>query len=180
MTATPHLPFQSVESRFTVKSQQLYNSMAQRFKEKRDKRGCVLRVGRTVPFTLAQFRAWLLEQLGGENGVVKCTYCADWLSIDTMVLDHEVPIKQGGSLDLDNLDLICKNDNQAKGGMTGESYQRLLDWSATNLPPACRADMLHRLAIAVQLAAQKRWEIVSKNKKKSSPVPVAVEEDVPF
>lgn len=168
MTATPMLPLKSVESRFTVKSGQMYDSMRKRFAERKsEKTGRITQIGRTLPFSKEQFRDWLIVKLGGEGGVIKCRYCAMWLSINEVVLDHADPVSQGGSLGLDNLDLICHADNSQKGAMRAESYEALLEWSALNMRPACRADMLHRLAIAVQLAAQKRWDIIKEAKKKS-------------
>lgn len=178
--ATPKLPFDSVEDRFMERTRALHSSMVQRFSEKRNKNGRIIRIGRKVPFTLPELCEWLSRRLGGENGVVKCRFCAEWLSVDTLVLDHSIPVSQGGSLEFDNLDIICKRDNDSKGGMTAASYEKLLDWSALNLPPACRNNMLHRLSIAVQLAAQRRWDIVKQAKEKSrQPTAVAVMEDDP-
>ena len=163
----------SVESRFTARSGSIYDGMKQRFAERKsEKTGRITQIGRPVPFTKEQFRGWLIQKLGGEGGVIKCRFCAAWLTIDDLVLDHADPVSQGGSLDLENLDLLCKLDNDAKGSMCAECYQALLDWSVpgnrqivNGLHVACRQDMLHRLAIAVSLAAQQRWQIMQRAKK---------------
>jgi 5-methylcytosine-specific restriction endonuclease McrA len=170
--ATPKLPFDSVEDRFMQKSRELYNNMKQRFSEKRNKRDRIIRVGRTLPFDLAQFRLWLAHQLGGENGVIKCRYCAQFVTIDDMVLDHAMPLSQGGSIGFENLHILCKLHNDQKGGMCSACFDALLNWSAGCVVPAgihneCRNEMLHRLAIAVQLAAQRRWDIVKKAKEQA-------------
>ena len=176
--ASPQLPFEEVSSNFTAKSRQTYANMKARFAEKQNKKGRITRIGREIPFSLEEFRGWLLVKLGGENGAVKCRYCAEYLTADTMVVDHSVPAAQGGSLDLDNLDLICKRDNDQKGGMCADSYESLLDWSALNMRSACRGNMLHRLAIAVQLAAQQRWQIIQKAKQ--SKAAAAPEQEEPW
>jgi len=169
--ATVRLPFDSVEARFTQRTGYIYDSMAKRMREKRSGTGRVLRVGRQIPFTKQEFREWLVSKLGGENGVIKCRYCAEYLSVDTFHVDHAIPIKQGGTLGLENLDLVCELDNQQKGGMCFTCYSRLLDWSAggaidsafvPGLHPACRADMLHRLAIAIKLANRAKRDIAQK------------------
>ena len=169
--ATPHLPLDTVEDQFDEKVNRIFYNMRSRFKEKTNKRGRVIRIGRVVPFSKEQFAGWLLRKLGTPGGVVKCVYCADWLSLDNLVLDHRMPVALGGSLDLDNLDLVCKLDNDQKGGMCGHCYQALLDWSAGErrfvaVHPECRKDMLQRLSIAVQLAAQQRWEMAKRAKEK--------------
>lgn len=185
---SPQLPFAQVDTEFVKKSRQTYANMKARFTEKRNKKGRITRIGREVPFTLEEFRDWLLLKLGTEGGVVKCPYCAAFLSINEAVVDHRIPASQGGSLDLGNLDLICKQDNDQKGGMCGECYQELLEWSAVGasygdhspgVHPACRQNMLHRLAIAVQLAARQRAEMAKKFKAASRTTPELVEEE-PF
>lgn len=165
MTATPNLPFKAVESRFKTRTRDVYTAMGKRLAERKSaKTGRLLQVGRQVPFSLDDFRDWLVLKLGGEGGVVKCRYCAEWLTIDNLVIDHADPISQGGSLCLDNLDLLCKFDNDAKSAMTAKSYQALLDWSLTGMAPACRQNMLHRLSIAVSLAAKQRWDMAKKHR----------------
>lgn len=182
--ASPQLPFAGVDRRFTQKSGDLYDSMVQRFKEKRDKNDRVTRIGRELPFDKARFRQWLLAKLGGSGGVVKCLYCAEFLSIDTLTIDHREPVKQGGSLGLENLDLVCDQDNQQKGGMCGDCYLKLLNWSAGESPargglhPECRKDMLHRLAISVKLAAQQRFQIAKAAKEKAKQISQPREEEV--
>lgn len=189
MNATPVLPFTSVDKRFNQRSSAIYFAMANRFAERKSKKGRITQVGREIPFSLDQFREWLILKLGGENGVVKCPYCAEWLSIDTLAVDHVIPASQGGSLDLGNLDTICGRDNQQKGGMCGECYQRLLDWTAVptavagGLHPACRGNMLHRMQVAVSLGAWQRREMARNAKKearKPSPTRVPVEDSTPF
>jgi HNH endonuclease len=146
--------------------------MVKRFAERRSKKGRIIQIGRQVPFTLDEFRAWLITKLGGDGGgVIKCRYCAEWLTMDTLVVDHATPTSQGGSLDFDNLDVICAADNQRKGGMCAECYQSLLDWSCggntqiiNGLHPACRENMLQRMQSAVSLGAWQRREMARQAK----------------
>lgn len=163
MMATAKLPFASVESQFMAKSRQTFANMQARFAEKRNKHDRITRIGRELPFNLQQFRVWLLSWLGTEGGVVRCSYCETWLDIGTIVVDHRVPVNRGGDLGLDNLALCCKPCNDQKGQLLEASFRKLREFTAT-LPPECAQNIYQRLASAVQLAAQQRWQIMQKAK----------------
>ena len=40
-------------------------------------------------------------------------------------LDHNIPVSKGGDNSLENLEIACKDANQAKGGMTNEEFFQL-------------------------------------------------------
>lgn len=111
---------------FHVRSAGIYHATVSRFKQKVNKRGNVIRAGRIVPYTLAEFRTWLLEQLGGkQDGSVRCCYCSTPLFADTLRVDHDVPASCGGSLALVNLRISCDLCNRAKGGLTAAEFLAL-------------------------------------------------------
>lgn len=162
--ATAKLPFSAVGSDFKAKSRQTFSNMQARFSEKRNKHGRIIRIGRELPFDLEQFRAWLLTWLGSEGGVVRCSYCSAWLDISTIVVDHRVPVNRGGDLGLDNLAVCCKSDNDIKGQLTESEYCKLIAFLQSELAGVAEQNIKQRLASAVQLAAQQRWQIIQRAK----------------
>jgi 5-methylcytosine-specific restriction endonuclease McrA len=174
LTATPNLPFRTYESQFMARSLSIYRNMVARFTEKRNRRGRVTRIGRTVPFTLKEFREWLALQLGGSSGVRKCEYCSTYVSAADLAVDHRTPPHRGGSLGFDNLAIVCKQSNDEKGSMTAAGYVAMRDWMLRNLDPDDCKDALHRLAISIQLVKQKQWDIIRKTKAQ------AKEQEEPF
>jgi 5-methylcytosine-specific restriction endonuclease McrA len=159
MSATLHKEFMS-------RSSSIYGGMAKRFAEKRNKLNRITRVGRPLPFTVEEFRVWLRLRLGGEDGKIRCPYCSQWLLITTIAVDHLQPIARGGTLALDNLGLPCQPCNARKGKLTPDEYKTLYD-ALQKWPAAAAQDVLHRLEIAVQLAAQRRFTI-TKDARKSA------------
>jgi len=50
-----------------------------------------------LPFSKDTFRDYILRQLGGSyDGEVQCRYCKSWLTIDTLAIDHAMPLHRGG------------------------------------------------------------------------------------
>ena len=173
MSATPTLLFNSVERQFTQRTGSIYDSMVKRFRERKsEKTGRITQIGREVPFTKEQFRDWLRKRLGGEGGVVQCEYCSTYVSAADLVIDHKVPPSRGGSLGFENLAIACSTSNNEKGRMTATGYIALRTWALVNLDPEDCKDLLSRLASQVQLATQKRWEMMKrfKQSKKQSEV----------
>ena len=70
-----------------------------------------------------------LQEIGEAQGW-KCTYCESNVSIpgpgvarvDTVELDHKIPISRGGTGMLDNLQVLCWWCNNSKRAMTHEEY----------------------------------------------------------
>ena len=175
--ATPSLPFRSVEAQFMARTGSIYGNMVSRFSEKRNKNGRITRMGFTVPFSREEFRDWLCEQLGGEGGVKKCTYCQTFVSAADLVIDHMTPPNRGGSLNFDNLAVCCASCNQVKGGMKAESYVALRTFALLNLDPDCCKDLFKRLQSQMKLATMQRWELAKKFKQKKSAPPPSPEEE---
>jgi 5-methylcytosine-specific restriction endonuclease McrA len=109
--------------------------------------------GRKLPFTLEQFREWMLAALGNAvNGFFTCRYCLAIYGLDKGSVDHAVPLSRGGPVGLDNLELICEPCNARKGSMYPEEYFALLQFLEHAIPYA-RTDVLKRLQMANKLAA---------------------------
>lgn len=107
------------------------------------------------PFSLEQFRSYVLKALGGkEDGVIRCRYCMGWFSLIETAVDHAKPLSRGGSAGLENLEYPCKSCNDRKGSMSPDEYLALLAFLETI--PLARIDVLKRLEQSVKLAAGAR------------------------
>jgi len=108
---------------FHTRTASIHSSMVKRFSSKTNKNGRLIRPGRIVPFTLSEFRLWLLEKLGGKaEGSVPCAYCTSPLYADTLRVDHQVPASRGGSLELSNCVCACDLCNRAKGELSADEF----------------------------------------------------------
>lgn len=106
-----------------------------------------------LPFDKEALRAKLLSVMDGQyDGYFRCRYCTGYFSIEQISIDHALPLSRGGGAELDNLDFPCRGCNDIKGGMTPEEYLLLLEFLNTKIPLA-KNDVIHRLRIAVKLAA---------------------------
>jgi 5-methylcytosine-specific restriction endonuclease McrA len=132
-------------SHFMRRSRDIHRHMQDRFAAKLNKKGKLIRVGRPVPFTLEQFRAWLLDQFTSVEAAIRCAYdCGAVLDILSFHTDHKTPITRGGTLDLDNLALCCDECNRIKGELTAREYVALRQGLETFSEPA-RKDIYKRL-----------------------------------
>ena len=114
---------------FMKRTSVIYYSMVKRFAERRNKRGRIIRIGRQLPFTLAMFRDWVSDQLGGTpEGATRCRYCGRFLTAMDMQCDHVHPVEQDGSLALENLAPCCAMCNRLKGSLTEATFLGLLSW----------------------------------------------------
>ena len=112
---------------FQVRTATVLRSMRSRFKEKANKRGKIIRPGREVPVTLADFRFWVLYHLGGkEEGCGRCEYCGQPVDAMNFSTDHKVPVKRGGSLGTENFGFCCEVCNRIKGMLTEGEFRQLL------------------------------------------------------
>jgi 5-methylcytosine-specific restriction endonuclease McrA len=109
------------------RAQAQYNNMRYRFAEKRSKKTRkIIQIGRPIPFTLSDFREWLLVQFGGRaDGVAKCRYCPRILTALDFQIEHVDPAKQGGSLGLENLAVACEECNRYKGELSEKAFDML-------------------------------------------------------
>jgi 5-methylcytosine-specific restriction endonuclease McrA len=145
------------QSEFLDLTRSRYDAMVRRFAERRNERGRVIRVGFPIPFSLAEYREWILHRLNGRvSGLATCNYCGfDRLTIHLLVTDHRVSPSRGGDLGLENLTVSCDACNQQKGGMSDIAFKALLHFS-NQLPTIDRTDLLGRLQRATRLAIQLR------------------------
>ena len=155
---------------FVKRTASLYRSMRDRVAEKRDKRDRIIRVGRSLLFTLEQFRAAILETYGAEDKARLCRYCGRPLSVLTFSPEHKTPLKRGGDLSLSNLDLeVCLPCNHRKGGLKVDEFLALLEGLKT-FPEAARTDILSRLEISIQLAGANHFRRAQQQKQIAAPI----------
>lgn len=145
----------SPQSEFNRITLSRYNAMQVRFGQKVSKKGRVMRVGREIPFTVAEYREWIMGCLDGGN----CKYCHKVLNIHSFRADHMTPPDRGGSMGFDNLAPCCDDCNMEKGGITARAYQFLRE-CLDQLPEADRADIRSRLRSALKLAQLHRRDAV--------------------
>jgi hypothetical protein len=130
---------------FVEGSQRRYASMRRRFGK--------------LPFTLDRFRQFLIDTLGGEQGLTRCEYCNTPVSILTLELDHRLsPKSQGGSLDLDNLAPACACCNQQKGEMSSPAFValRAFVFHDSRFTSVDRVDLFGRLQSQLKLALREQ------------------------
>lgn len=129
--------------------------------------------GVEVPYTSDEFATWLLTTVGCQAFL--CPYCNAPLDVLSMTMDHDRPLKGGGTNEFGNLVPCCADCNTLKGKMNSANYLkfRLL---LRELDPFAEADVLQRLrsgAMGMRLSQQMRAEQARKN----GPALVAVEDD---
>lgn len=128
MTRVPKPPEMPRQMAFLARTSQIYSAMKQRFREKRNKRGKIIRIGRELPFERDQFQNWVAMKLGGPGGAVQCRYCRKWMTALDVGFDHIEPVSQGGDIGLPNLDACCDPCNRLKGNLSYATFMRLFEW----------------------------------------------------
>ena len=78
-----------------------------------------------------------------------CRYCGKRLDMNTLVLDHIIPISKGGTSNIDNLQIICRTSNGMKGSLDENHFHLLLEWLDT-VPEELRKDVSVRLSRGVR------------------------------
>lgn len=76
--------------------------------------------------------------------VVTCPYCGSPLSYKDMSIDHALPLSRGGRAGWENINVVHKSCNRAKGDLTTEEYMRLLSF-LHELGPVAEKSVLSRL-----------------------------------
>ena len=108
---------------FNDSTSQKRRKMTSRLKEKTWKSGkragMVRRPARELPFTLAEFRAWVWDRVGLR--AVPCHYCPRPVDVLSFEPDHYHPLELGGGIGLDNLVVACEDCNRIKGAMPPQS-----------------------------------------------------------
>lgn len=107
------------------KTRQLYSDLKKRERE-------YLKVRVELPFTLGEFREWLLsceEVVPGftERRAWQCYLCRRYLLIHSISADHVTPLAHNGRTTLDNLKPCCTSCNRAKGAMSLSGYRAIRD-----------------------------------------------------
>lgn len=161
--------------RFKERVTSLYKSQTSRARQKQGPSGRVSKKGYQLPFDQKQFVAWFVDQFGGaEGGVIRCRYCNKPVDAYSCVVDHEIPLKRGGSPGLSNLGLPCEPCNQTKGGMTPEEFMFFLDkmaeMSVRFMSGLAVQDITSRLQKAIKLAAAMRFNIATRQRKAAQAV----------
>lgn len=136
-----------------------------------------------LTFRLEDLASHILAQMGGyHDGVIICRYCRQPIDLSDAALDHAVPFARGGSPDLSNIEVVCKECNDRKGGLFPAEYEALLAFLEAEIPLA-RTEILKRLQQSTKLAASMRhnmgrisalkksgeWQKVSKGRKMPFP-----------
>jgi hypothetical protein len=149
------------ENAFADRTSSIHGGMNGRLKERKNKKGVIIRIGRRVPFTLEEFRVWVKREIG--SGCTGCLYCGTPIDYINFVVDHRHPIARGGDLGLENLDLCCAECNNAKGNLTGSEFHALRVF-LRGLGPMAETDVFRRLK-AGAMGMRMRW--FDRNKKKA-------------
>jgi hypothetical protein len=102
----------------------------------------VLRGDEILPYTRQEFYSWLWKRVGLQ--AIPCPYCNSPIDILSLLIDHMIPLKLGGSVGLDNQEPICAGCNGAKGALMPEQFRALLQFLRT-LGPTAEADILGRM-----------------------------------
>lgn len=72
-----------------------------------------------------QLSKWVSGLLATGLGL-PCIYCRVALQLDNVSLDHKVPLSRGGANVEENLQLVCRRCNGAKGSFTNEEFAALV------------------------------------------------------
>lgn len=165
----------NLSQRFKDRALTLYQSQVNRARQKTGPSGRISKKGYELPFDQKQFIAWFVDKFGGnEGGVIRCCYCTAPIDAYSCVVDHEIPLKRGGSPGLENLGLLCEGCNQSKGILLPEEFRFFLDkmaeMSVRFASGQAVQDIMSRLRKAVKLAAAMRFNIASKQKKAAQAV----------
>lgn len=144
-------------TKFKERARSLYESLRGRTREKKSKNGRITRKGYELPFTMEEFRVWLIAKFGGEEKAIQDPYTGEWITLYTCSLDHEIPLRRGGSPGLDNLCPLAPANNNCKGKLMPEEFrffrQCMYEMAAKfgNTPVA---DITSRMEKATALAQQ--------------------------
>lgn len=125
---------------------QLYSDLKKRSRptywQSGPRQGKILWPGEDVPYSSEEFAAWLLKAVG--YNAFPCPYCNAPLDVLSMVLDHDVALKKGGTNEFSNFKPCCRDCNELKGAMTAKDYV-LFRAMLRQLSPAGESDLLKRL-----------------------------------
>ena len=143
----------------TERARKLYSDIKKRsaptYWKSGRKKGRMLWPGMPLPYSSDEFADWLMREIG--CNAFLCPYCNAPLDVLSMTLDHDVPLKSGGSNDFGNLVPCCADCNGLKHRLTGGEYL-LVRGTLRTLPPHVEGNLLMRLragALGQRIIAQK-------------------------
>jgi 5-methylcytosine-specific restriction endonuclease McrA len=137
---------------FIRRTLSIYRHQVETYAERKDKNGRITRYAKQIPYTVAEFRAWVLQQFQGkEDGARQCPYCGTWIDVANFQADHCTPVARGGALGLDNLAACCERCNQIKDQLTVAEYLALRKFTAA-LGQTAETNILRRLEVYVKQA----------------------------
>lgn len=126
------------ESVFLRRSLSIYNGMKAR---------AVKQSIAYLPFSLAEFRYWLLTKFVGDlTGPARCEYSGEMILAENFSVDHKKPISRGGGFLMDNLALCSEKQNLRKGNMTKTEYEQFRRY-VDCFPPEVQAAIWRKLEI---------------------------------
>lgn len=94
--------------------------------------------------TLEELRQLIYDAYG-----TTCRYCHKRLDMNTLVIDHIVPISKNGTSNLDNLQVICRTSNSMKGSLDEDNFNILLEW-LSSIPEDLSKDISIRLSRGIR------------------------------
>lgn len=159
-------------AQFKERARSLYESLRSRTREKKNKNGRITRKGYELPFSMEEFRAWLLATFHSEDAPIQDKYTGEWITLYTCSMDHEIPLRRGGSPGLENLCPLAPANNNCKGKLTPDEFrffrQCMHDMAARfgNTPVA---DITSRMEKATALAQQVNRFVARANTQKAQP-----------
>jgi len=164
----------TVSRRFQGRVDDLFRSQQNRARTKKGPSDRITKAGYDLPFNKPLFSYWFLEQFDSEDAAIRCKYCKRPIDAYSCTVDHEIPLKRGGSPGLENLGLTCEGCNQCKGGLTPDEFRFFLakmeEMSLHFHSGIAVADITSRLQKAVKLAAAMRFNIVKQQKQAAAVV----------
>lgn len=86
-----------------------------------------------------------LRQLVYDTYGTKCRYCHKIITVQTMVVDHIIPMSKSGPSTIENLQVICRTSNSMKGSLSEEHFDILLNWLDI-IPDELKKDISIRLS----------------------------------
>ena len=85
-----------------------------------------------------------------------CRYCQEPVTLREFSGDHKISASMGGSFSVENLDIICRRDNETKGRMSSTEYSLLVSTIAT-FSEDSREDVRRRLRMGSKAMLSLYW-----------------------
>ena len=126
---------------------------AARYWKSGKRKGTVRVPARPIHFTEQDLLRWLWRSVG--LNAIPCPGCSTPIDILSLTIDHKTPRAMGGTFELDNMQIICRDCNERKGEVSFEGFEKLMNFIRRELAPVDQATLLNRLKAAHHGAAQR-------------------------